>query len=391
METSKSQGPTSYVPSPRSSNQVDPGPRTQDLGRKYWLGLCWFEQFGSRTLWRLWKKLNMNGQRAWNANFALLRQIGVRQKAAEDFIEWRKKIDLSAFSRRCKAEGIDFILPDDDQYPQILKEIPDPPLCIFSRGTTIQPSNLSIGVVGTRACTPYGLRVTRDIVGELAAQGIPIISGLALGIDGAAHRAALESKGRTIAVLGSGVNSEAIYPRQHANLAKEILDNNGTIISEFPPGTEGLPFHFPLRNRIIASLSHAILVVEAAQKSGSLITAKLALDYNREVFAIPGPITNKASSGTNELIKTGAIPCTDAKDILDHFELKCARDPPKPINLTEMEQAVLNLLTHPLHADDIVRALKITSSEMAPILTNLELHGIIMQEEPNTYSRTRRN
>ncbi|MCR4278419.1 MAG: DNA-processing protein DprA [bacterium] len=353
-----------------------------------WIGLSWFEEFGSRTLWKLWNAFQGDGARAWNVTMDRLLQIGVRESTALAFVQWRPTIDIHACHRRLTAEEIRFILPSDSEYPDQLKTISDPPLALFCRGAQI-PTSLSIGVVGTRACTPYGLHVIRMIIPPLAELGIPIISGLALGIDGSAHRVAIDSGGPTVAVLGGGINDASIYPRQHAKLANDILQKNGTLLSEFPPGTQSLKFHFPLRNRIIAGLSNAILVIEASEKSGSLITARLALEENRDVFTVPGPITSPVSSGNNSLLKFGAIPCTDARDILEHFEFSHQRDPPTDTEpLDELESAVLHTLDHPMHADDILRALMLSSPVLNRLLTQLELKGMLAEEEPGIYALT---
>ena len=364
-----------------------------DENRRAWMGLAWFESFGSKTLRKIWKIFDRDGERAWRINRKRLLGLGVKEKTADIFLAWRKRIDLDACVRRCQAEGIRFILPDDDEYPRLLAEISDPPFGLFCRGADIACA-FPIAVVGTRASTAYGVRATREIVGPLARAGADIVSGLALGIDGAAHMAALDEGSKTIAVLAGGINDSGIYPRQHATLAKRILDHGGAIVSEFPPGTEHRKFHFPLRNRIIAGLARAVVVVEATEKSGSLITARLALDENRDVFAVPGPITSAVSAGGNRLLKFGAIACTDADDILKHFEIAQGsvsrmgkRDPPAHIDLTEGEAETLALLDRPLHADDIVRTIGLPSAEINTILTNLELYGLIAEEEPNVYSR----
>lgn len=356
--------------------------------KRFWLGLAWFEAFGSRTLWKLWNAYKNDPERAWRIELKRLLRLGVREKPAMRFVEWRAKVDPVALWNRCEAETIRFILPDDGEYPPDLAQIADPPFALFCRGGKIT-TGFAVGVVGTRACTPYGLRAAEELVRPLSEAGAVIVSGLALGIDGAAHRTALHAGGKTIAVLGGGINDASIYPRQHAPLAKDILEKTGVVISEFPPGTESRPYHFPLRNRIIAGISRAILVIEASKKSGSLITATLALSENRDVFAVPGPITSAASSGTNDLIRRGAIACTSGDDILRHFEIVSVRDPPPAHDLTDDERTVLALLDRPLHADEIVRAGRLGSDAVAEILTRLELGGVIMQEEPNVYSKRR--
>lgn len=368
--------------------RVDPNAAAQsEASRLGWLGLAWFEEFGSRTLHKLWTHFRCDGEAAWRVGTRALRALGVRDATASAFAEWRRGIDPAVCARRCAAEGIRFVLPCDAEYPRDLLAVSDPPLGLFCRGGALAHP-FAIGVVGTRGATAYGLRATRHVVEPLAAGGAAIISGLALGIDGAAHNAALAAGGATVAVLAGGVNDGGIYPRQHAGLAKRILENNGALASEFPPGTQSLKFHFPLRNRVIAGLSRAILVVEASEKSGSLITAKLALEENRDVFAVPGPITSPVSSGNNALLKSGAIPCTDASDLFAHFEFAHGRDPPPAGVPNDEECAVLAALDRPVHADDLLRALGIPSATLNTLLISLEMKGLAAQEEPDVYSPT---
>ena len=208
-----------------------------------------------------------------------------------------------ATASELRANGVMATTLLDLDYPNMLKNIPDPPLAIFYRGS-IQPLHRPcIAIVGARSVTEYGLQTTQKIAGELARLGFTIVSGLALGVDARAHAACLEVKGRTAAVLGSGV--DRIYPADHRGLAQTITAEGGVLLSEFPPGTPPTGFHFPIRNRIISGLSHAVIVVEAAEKSGSLITARHCLDQGRELFAVPGPIHYKTAHGTNKLIYSG--------------------------------------------------------------------------------------
>ncbi len=353
--------------------------------KKYWLGFAWFDAFSAMSLWRIWEHVRGDGLRAWSLRRKEFKRFGARYETTEKFFAWKKNIDLGACVRRCEAEGVRFILPSDEEYPPLLKEISDPPLGLFIRGQPLK-DEFMLGVVGTRACTPYGKRATHEIVSTIAANGIPIVSGLALGIDSIAHQAALSSGGVTVAVLGGGINDDAVYPRQHLPLAHQILKQQGSIVGEFPPGAESKKYHFPLRNRIIAGLSRGILVSEAAEKSGSLITARLALEENRDVFALPGPITSKVSAGTHLLLKNGAVLCTSPEDILNHFHVTRERDPPRNIGVSEQEKEVLDLLDRPLHADDLVRHLGIKSAELGGILVQLEMKKLIAQEEPDVYS-----
>lgn len=207
------------------------------------------------------------------------------------------------YMEKLKARNIRITTVLDDDFPRMLRHIPDPPLALFFSGELQTLHRPAISVVGSRSCTTYGLQTTSALAGALARMGFVIVSGLALGIDARAHGASLEVSGRTAAVLGSGV--DRIYPWEHRELARRIIDGGGVILSEFPPGSAPKPFHFPIRNRLISGLSHATIVVEAKARSGSLITARHCLDQGRELFAVPGPIHRASSLGTNRLISRG--------------------------------------------------------------------------------------
>lgn len=215
-----------------------------------------------------------------------------------------------------QQDDIHWVSIDEPDYPHLLKQIADPPVGLFYRGRLAAIHKPSIALVGSRSCTSYGQGVTRTLASSLSRCGFTIISGLALGIDATAHQATLESRGLTAAILGTGIDN--IYPKTHRNLADRIVAAGGTLLSEFPPGTQAKPFHFPIRNRVISGCCHATIVIEAEQKSGSLITARHALDQGRELFAVPGPIDKPSASGTNYLIKMGTAQLiTSAEDVLD--------------------------------------------------------------------------
>ena len=203
----------------------------------------------------------------------------------------------------------------DPAYPLLLKNIYDPPALLYYRGTLIM-QKFTLAIVGSRRMSSYGKRALEQIFEEMAGQDLTIVSGLAYGIDAYAHQLAIKHRLRTIAVLGSGPDDNSIYPRKHSSLAKEIIQKGGAVMSEFPPGTPGLQYHFPMRNRIISGLSHAVLVIEASEKSGSLITAQFALEQGRSVYALPGSIFCANSKGTNNLIKQGAGLLTNFNDLL---------------------------------------------------------------------------
>mgnify|MGYP004701831217 CR=1 FL=1 len=211
-----------------------------------------------------------------------------------------------------KKNNIDIISIEDKQYPNILKEIYDPPICLYIRGNKEILNNKSISIVGCRKATDYGRKVARDFAYNISKQDINIISGLAIGIDSEAHLGAVEANKKTIAVLGNGLDT--IYPKENINLSQKILDSGGTIISEYPLGTKPKKENFPARNRIISGMSNGLLVVEAKEKSGTLITVDFALEQGRDVFVVPGNIVSENSAGTNDLIKQGAKLVTDWRE-----------------------------------------------------------------------------
>ena len=254
-------------------------------------------------------------EEAWSIEINQLRQAGLENFVIEQIKKQRPQINPSEQMERLTKEGIDLITILDKNYPKLLKEIYSPPALLYIRGKLELNDEFSLAIVGTRKLSSYGQQITPLITSDLAGAGLTIISGLAKGIDTLVHQAALKANGRTIAVLGSGLDKKSIYPSINRHLAEEI-SQKGAVISEFPIGAEPLAQHFPQRNRIISGLSLGILVIEAPEKSGALITAKDALEQNRDVFAIPGPILAKNSLGPNNLIKMGAKLVSQANDIL---------------------------------------------------------------------------
>lgn len=277
----------------------------------------------------------------------------------------------------------------DNNYPEILKEIYDPPKSLFIKGSFKSEDKIAIGIVGTRNYTSYGKRVAENIAGDLAGAGITVISGLAKGIDTFAHKAALERDGRTIAVLGSAVDSKSLYPSCNQRLAEKII-KNGAVISEYPSGTKSERWFFPQRNRIISGLSLGILVVEAPQKSGALITAACALEQNREVFAVPGPIYSENSIGTNKLIQMGAKLTTSANDILEELNLPLLeekKNKSKPEN--KEEKILLDVLgKEPIHIDEITKTSNLNAGVVSSTLIMLELKGLVKNLGGGHYVKT---
>jgi DNA processing protein len=262
------------------------------------------------------------------------------------------------------------------EYPALLAELHDPPARLYIRGGPVEIlSRPAVAIVGARSCSRYGAQVGRDLARDLAASGVVVVSGLARGIDGEAHRGALAAGGLTVAVLGCGIDRD--YPRAHAELARRIVDS-GLVVSEYPPGVEPAPWRFPARNRIVAGLARATVVVEARERSGALITADFALELGRDVFAVPGEITSGLSSGTNDLIRQGATPLLAAADVLEALGLEQAPPPAPPAGLSPEAAAVLAVLADGAAAlDELARATGLGSPEVAVALTELELAGLV--------------
>ena len=293
--------------------------------------------------------------------------------------------------------GIKITTQNDTHFPGLLKAIPDPPPILTCKGV-LDPDTPCIAIVGSRAASSYGVRTARDLARKLADRGFCIVSGMARGIDTAAHLGALDSTGKTIAVLGSGMKK--IYPRENRGLFSKI-QGNGAVISEFKLDTDPFPYNFPVRNRIIAGLSCGVVVVEAAKKSGSLITARLAAEYNREVFAVPGSILSPKSQGTHYLLKQGAKLVESVDDVIEELShLVHAENPIDPEDETvtgqaassqsvlgHEEQAVLRLLdAYPVHIDQIIEASRMTSDVVSAVLLELELKGMISHHPGNYFS-----
>jgi len=292
--------------------------------------------------------------------------------------------------QRCTKSGIRIITIDTPEYPQLLREIPLPPPLLYVRGKLNQ-SIISLGIVGSRKASSYGCGITKKLSIELSCLGISVVSGMASGIDGIAHQAVLDNSGMTIGILGCGI--DVIYPKENKKLFKRMWEY-GTLISEFPLGTPPLARNFPIRNRIISGLSHGILVIEASLKSGSLITARLALEQGREVFAVPGQISSFNSSGTHWLIKQGAKLVEGICDITEEFPCflnkKINTIRPQEFshntsclnqNLDEITRKIIELLSkHDMHIDEIKRLLDIETGLLLSKLLELELNGLIVQK-----------
>jgi DNA processing protein len=315
---------------------------------------------------------------AWNANERELREV-LDERALRAVLTARAQVDPGAVLDRLERSGAKVSTVLDDDYPRILREIPGPPPVLYYRGTLQSQDEPTIAIVGTRRATSYGREVTTRISADLASSGVTVVSGLAKGIDGFAHRAALDAGGRTIAVMASGV--DIIYPPEHRELANRIIES-GAIVSDYPPGTKPDAPNFPARNRIISGLSLAAVVVEAPLRSGARITADFANDQGRDVYAVPGSILSTASEGTNKLLREGATPLTSARDLLDDLHLSGREPEPEPAQvafpITDEERAIYALVTsEPQHIDELAYGAGLTISQASALMTMLELKGLV--------------
>jgi len=271
---------------------------------------------------------------------------------------------------------------EKDEFPEQLLEIPQPPKKLFLAGVLPPTETRLLAVVGSRKCTNYGVDACEKIIEGLAGYPVAIVSGLALGIDSVAHKTALRVGLRTVAIPGSGLSPRVIYPRTNLRLAEEIIENGGALFSEFEPDFRATPWSFPQRNRIMAGLSRAVLIVEAEERSGTLITARLATEYNRDVYVIPNGIFSPASYGSNKLMRQGAFPITSSKDILELFGLLSDTAPAQEIlfDLSPEEQKIFDLLIEPRDRDELLRESGFSVSEASTLFSVMEIKGIIIEK-----------
>ncbi|MFA5061544.1 MAG: DNA-processing protein DprA [Patescibacteria group bacterium] len=327
----------------------------------------------------------------WEAGLAELVKAGLEENIAREFLLWRSQNPAEQILERLEKENIRTVSITEPDYPALLKEIYDPPHTLFVRG--ILPKNgPALAVVGTRKLTGYGRQACEELVKPLAKSGLIIVSGLALGIDGVAHQTALDNNGITLAVLGSGIDKQHIYPAAHKQLAEKIISQGGAVISEYPPGFLPSQYSFPARNRIIAGLCLGTLVIEAPESSGALITARHALDYNREVFAVPHPINSLTGAGPNNLIKLGARLITAAQDIADALNLKIMADTAidgHDASLSADENKILAVLSgEPKHIDNIIKETNLPSQTITANLTLLEVKSKVRNLGGMNYVKT---
>jgi DNA processing protein len=321
-----------------------------------------------------------------NASLSDLRDVpGVGPKVAEKIQRARRELDARAEMELCRRAGVELLARGDPRYPPPLLETPDPPALLYARGSYEQRDQISIALVGSRRCTTYGLRIAERLATSLARTGFTIVSGLARGIDAAAHQGALKAGGRTIAVLANGLDQ--VYPPENAELAVEIA-HHGAVLSELPMRQGPLAGLFPQRNRIISGLCLGVVVVEAAPRSGSLSTAHHAMEQNREVFAVPGPVDSLASRGCHRLIRDGARLVETVDDILDELGplvREVHADPeeapvrhPAELGLSDQERSLLGQLdNHPVGVDELITLTGLTASQVMATLSVLELKRLV--------------
>ncbi|MBI5530415.1 MAG: DNA-protecting protein DprA [Candidatus Doudnabacteria bacterium] len=346
----------------------------------YLHGLNLTPQLGPARLEQLSKQFSTYKD-AFEAPQAELLKTGVDSAAILAFTSLRPKINLKEEADRLKAEGIKLLSQKDANYPKLLLEIPKSPPLLYYKGSMNSPEELDLAVVGTRKITNYGRTVIPQLVEPLVDAGAIIVSGMAFGVDSAAHEIAVKKNRRTIAVLGGGLDEKSLYPKHHALLARQIIDAGGALLSEYPIGTPNFKQNFVARNRIISGLSVATLVVECDLQSGTLITANHALDQNRTVYAVPGPIYSPQSQGPNNLLKMGAKPATTAADILDDLNLKTLPVQQQTQTLfgdSAEETVLLKLINYePISINNLIKQSGLTTSMAITALTFLEMKGKI--------------
>lgn len=346
---------------------------------RYWIGFNRIKGIGAIRVRRL---LDYFGdlQAAWNASPEALREAGLDRRVIENLVSARSQVDLVAELGRLEQNGAQLLTWDDPAYPRNLLNIAQPPPVLFVKGALLPADDWAVALVGTRHASAYGREVARELASGLAASGVTVVSGLARGVDVAAHRAALEAGGRTIAVLGSGIDT--IYPAEHKDVA-EAIAQAGAVVSDYALGTPPEAANFPPRNRIISGLTKGVVIVEAGEVSGALITADFAAEQGRDVFAVPGNIHQRTSVGTNKLIQQGAKMVTGVADILEELNLALVteqRTARAALPADETEQRLLACLSaEPVHIDELGAQMALPISQVSGALALMELKGMVRQ------------
>ncbi|MDA1038090.1 MAG: DNA-processing protein DprA [bacterium] len=356
----------------------------------YYLAFVRFPKFGAKRVKQIHERFG-DLKTAWRASHDDLLSCNIHPNIIGEFVRIRPTIHPEQELDTLAKHGLDAVTYQEDIYPSLLKEIHDPPPVLFVRGNLPSKHEPLVSIVGTRKITSYGERIIERIVPELIEAGVSIVSGLALGCDGYAHHHSVESGGKTYGVLAGGCDWENVGPSRNRPLARRMIATGGGLMSEFPTGTISHKGNFPVRNRIISGLSKATLVIEAAGKSGSLITAYSALEQNREVMAIPGPIGAEFSVGPNQLLKKGAHAITCTEDILEVLEMEVPTKQPTVIEPENADEALILPLiqNESLHVDDIVLKSQLPTQLVLQTLTGLELRNVIKHTGGNHYSRKR--
>lgn len=368
-----------------------------------WIALNMVPGVGPRAATKLLERFG-SADAVFHARRTELESLRLRPDTIESIIKREFHAKAEQELERVKQLGGDVLILDDGTFPDLLREIDDPPPVLYVKGDWQacfdQPS---IGVIGSRTCSTYGENASEMLARDLASRGLTVTSGLARGIDTAAHRGAIRGQGRTIAVMGTGL--ETVYPRENTRLTHEILDSGGCLVTQFPLGTPPLKDNFPYRNRIISGLSHGVLIVEASERSGSLITARLATEQGREVMAVPGNITSGNSFGTNYLIKSGAKLVQQWQDVVAELPPHIAasilpprveehgrRQPPQPAapaDLNEHERQVWSILTpdDATHIDILLETSGLSFGDLSNALVSLDIRDLIRVLPGKNYSR----
>lgn len=348
--------------------------------KKYWIGFSAFNGIGPKRF-ALLRNYFGSARSAWEARLKELLAIGLEQKLVENFVKFRQDFDLNSYFLRLRENKIECQTLVDKNYPENLKKIDNPPYVLFVKGKIKPQDELALAVVGTRKMTAYGREVTESLTQQLVNFGLTIVSGLARGVDTIAHQTVLQNGGRTIAVLACGL--DIIYPPENKKLAEEIANGHGALVSEFPPGHQAVPGNFPARNRIISGLSLGTLVIEGAQDSGALITARHAADQGREVFAVPGPITSQNSAGPLLLIKQGAKLVYRVDDILEELNISAKGKTCLPAGReirsenADEERILMVIKDEAKQIDEIVRETGMNVGEVMSLMTMMEIKGMV--------------
>ena len=350
-----------------------------------YLAFSTFPSFGPQRF-KLLREYFGSAKDAWVAPQKELRSLGIRAQLLEKFVKQREEFNLEDYLGRLERLGIDYTTIEDADYPERLKSLDDAPFLLYTKRAPqlrkerpCEASGVAVAVVGTRKPTSYGKDVTERLVEGLVRVGVTVVSGLALGIDAIAHRAAIDCGGTTIGVLGGGLDD--IYPPSNRQLARAMIEKGGAVISEYPLGFPAMPQNFPVRNRIVSGMSLGVLVIEGTTKSGTLLTASLAGKQGRDVFAVPGPITSPVSAAPNLLIKNGARLVEKVEDILEELEINAKlqmSNAKLAIPQTKEEEKVLQTLDgEGLDIDSIVRISTLETGVVLSALTTMELKGIV--------------